>query len=590
MQISLFKIILPVLLAPICLFAQTPPQIPPPQQVQLQVPQPPVDTTPPENISVSAEFDPPVVRLGGKTFYRVTIGATESSIAWPEKIAAPAELKFGAKARGQLSEFLGTKFHPTTAFLYEVRAETAGHFLITNFTVEAYGRPVEIPAARVDVVESNPVPPPRQLLLEAAETNVFLGQPFHVRVLLPAGPGNAIEALRDVQFDGNGLIIGRTSARESVAPVNLHGQNTAAFIHEATVTPIAAGSLEFFAQAFTAGREFTGGIMIQGQVVLPGGQPKYVLLVSDAVAVNVRPLPTEGELPGFTGAMGKFTAEKIQLSTSRVRIGEPVQLKFGFQGDGDLTRFVPPQPRQSRGWQIIAGKPGENEFTLIPLTDEATSTPAIPFCAFDPTAEKFYDLTIPPQPITVTGESLPVEFSTPDEAGEKSAPLKLSSLAVAAGKTASLTPPQLHGWLVGAQFVPVIGLLALWRWDCRRKFLEAHPEIVRRRKAKRDLRRERIKLRDAIAAGNAEKFAEHAAAAMRIAVAPHFPAHPQALVCTDVLTQLDPTEQNGRAGEIVRKIFTAADAQFAATPQAKTDLLSLKSGAEIVLQNLGEKL
>ena len=104
-----------------------------------------------------------------------------------------------------------------------------------------------------------------------------------------------------------------------------------------------------------------------------------------------------------------------------------------------------------RDWQIIGGKPDEHEFTLIPLTDEATSTPAIPFSAFDPEAGKFYDLTIPPQPITVVGESLPMEFSTLDEAGEKSVPLKLSSLAVAPGKSTSLSPPQLNGWLVGAQ-------------------------------------------------------------------------------------------------------------------------------------------
>jgi hypothetical protein len=578
-------------LAPALLFAQAPPQIPASQQAQLQVPQQPVDVTRPETVSVTAEFDPPTVRPGGKTFYRVTIEATESSIVWPEKIPAPQELNFGANARGQLSEMAGNRFRPITSFVYEVHPTTTGRFTVNSFVADVYGRPVEIPAVTLNVIENNSLPPPRQLMLEAEETNVFLGQPFRVRVTLPAGPGNQIDALREVQFDGNGLMSSRTLAREAIAQINYHGQLTPAFIHETTVTPIATGSLEFYAQAFTAGREFGGPIVIQSQIVLLGGQPKYTLLVSDAVAANVRPLPTEGELPGFTGAIGKFIVEKIGLSTNSVRVGEPVQLKFAFLGDGDLARFVSPQAPRSHDWQIIGGKPDENEFTLIPLTDDATSTPAIPFSAFDPASEKFYDLTIPSQPIKVTGESLPVEFSTPDDAGEKSAPLKLSTLAAWPGKTsASLAPPQLNGWLVGAQFVPVLGLLALWRWDNRRKFLEAHPEIVRRRKARRDLRREKIKLRDSIAAVDAGKFARHAAAAMRIAVAPHFPAHPQALVCADVLTQLEPSEQNGPAGEVVRKTFAADDAQFAGTPQARTDLLALEPDVQMVLEKLEEKL
>jgi hypothetical protein len=153
-----------------------------------------------------------------------------------------------------------------------------------------------------------------------------------------------------------------------------------------------------------------------------------------------------------------------------------------------------------------------------------------------------------------------------------------------------LEPLQLRGWFVGVQLAPVIGFLALWRWDRRRRFLEAHPEIVRRHRARRALRREECKVQKAAATGDAAAFVRHAADAMRIACAPHFPAHPQALVCADVLTQLDEAEQKGRAGEIVRNIFAAADAQFAASPQTQADCLALKSGVEAVLQKLEERL
>ena len=172
----------------------------------------------------------------------------------------------GATARGQMTQFLGNKFRLLTAFIYEVRPEAAGHFTITNFRVDASGR-VEIPAATLDVVaDSSNLPPARMLALEISATNVFLGQPFHVRVLLPTGAGNPIEALREIQFNGDGLMTDKTAMRQSIEVVNFGGQLRPAFVCELTVTPIAPGAQEFSAQGFTAGREFSGPISIRGQV------------------------------------------------------------------------------------------------------------------------------------------------------------------------------------------------------------------------------------------------------------------------------------------------------------------------------------
>ncbi|HEY2328564.1 MAG TPA: hypothetical protein VGI63_01985 [Verrucomicrobiae bacterium] len=580
-------------LAPAWLRAQVSPQLPPGMAAQLMVQQPAVEVLLPATISAAAEFDPPVVRAGEKTFYRVKVGAPENSIEWPDEIYAPPELAFGAAVRGQLMQPDGVKFNPLTAFVYEVTAPAAGKFTVSNFVVQARGQRVEIPEANLEVLGKNSAPTAaaRELGLEVSETNLFFGQPFRVRVLLPAALGNQIEALRDVQFNGGGFLTDKLATRQSVETVNLGGELKPAFVYETVGTPMAAGPLKFSAQAFTAGREFSGPISISGQVTLPDGPPKYVLLVSEPLKLNVRPLPAGGELPGFTGAMGKFLADKPQLSTNRLRVGEPVHLKIAFHGAGNLTRFVPPEPPRPRAWQIIADKPPSAGFTLIPLTDEANATPAIPFCSFDPLTGKFIDLTIPPLPVTVTGESLPTQLAMSDEPEKNAAPVKLGNLAASPGKTvASLRPLQLRGWFVGVQLLPVISFILLRQWDRRRRFLEAHPEIVRRRRARRDLRREKIKLQKAAAAGDAAAFGQHAVDALKIACAPHFPAHPQALVGGDVLEQLDAAARNGGAGETVRKIFAAADAQFASVPQTRADLLALQSSMEAVLQTLEEKL
>jgi hypothetical protein len=77
---------------------------------------------------------------------------------------------------------------------------------------------------------------------------------------------------------------------------------------------------------------------------------------------------------------------------------------------------------------------------------------------------------------------------------------------------------------------------------------------------------------------------------MKIACAPHFPANPRALVCADVLSQLDHEDQDGYVGQTVRQIFNVADARFAATPGIAVDLLSLEPKVDTVLMKLEEKL
>ncbi len=580
-----------LLLAPILLQAQAPQQLPPGGLIQLQVPQPAVDVSAP--VTATAAFDPPVVRPGGKAFYRVTVSATESSIQWPDDVAAPQGLKFGPGAHGQLAQVSGNRFLPLTSFVYETQTSSAGRFVVTNFTVDVYGKLVNIPAAVLDVVPGFPdAQPARQLVLDTTATNVFLGEPFRVRVMLPAGPGNAIEALREIQINGDGLMTDKTAMSNSIEPVDLGGQLRTTFVCNMVVTPIAAGRLKYSAQGFTAGREFNGAITIRGQVVLSGGPPQYILLVSDPVEINVRPLPSEGELPGFTGAIGKFQCDPPQLSTNRLRVGEPAHLKVVFHPVGDLTRLVPPEAPRLPDWQIIPDKAPGTGYTLIPQTDAVTNTPAIPFSYFDPATARYMDLTIPSLPVTVVGESMPVQLAQHDSETEPAAPSRLSRLATAPGKTVgSLKPLQQRGWFVCVQLAPVFGFLALQQWDRRRRFLEAHPEIVRRRKARRALRREKGKLQKAVAAGDAAAFVVHAANAMKISCAPHFPAHPRALVCADVLAQLDGTDQAGRAREAVRKIFAAADARFATTAQIQTDgLLALNSDVDEALKKLEEKL
>jgi hypothetical protein len=153
---------------------------------------------------------------------------------------------------------------------------------------------------------------------------------------------------------------------------------------------------------------------------------------------------------------------------------------------------------------------------------------------------------------------------------------------------------QQRAWFPVVQLTPGLAFLALWYWDRRRRFLEQHPEVVRRRRALRMLRRERRALHKAARENDASEFAGAALRAMRAAAAPHYPAEPRALVGADILPLLATPPGSEGNGEVVRTIFAMCDAsQFSkhnGNDAGLEHLLQLQTGIEKVLVELEAKL
>jgi hypothetical protein len=587
---------------------QPPPQ--PPQLdplLQLMVTQPSIEVA--SNIQVTAVFDPPMVRPGEKAIYRVTFNALTDSILWPEKIAVPPQLQMRFSARGQTLVPVESKLKPQTTINYHVRGADAGSFTIPEFAVQVYGHRVLVPAAQLEVTPQAANSSPQSLQIQLTETNLYVGQPVKVRVQMRASASNVIQGIQDMRFNGEGFLVDQGTARQMINMIAVNGGNVAAYQYETMLTPLVTGSLAVSAQGFTAGNRFSGTIVIQGQAVIPGGAPQYVLVDSDPVTIQVRALPRASELPGFTGAIGNLTMDPPQLSTNQTRVGELVKLTITVRGDGNLARLVPPSPPAHTNWQVFPAVPGGASippgaapalpgsfatftYSLIPLATNVNATPAIPFSYFDTKRAAYVNLTVPPAPIRVAPGTVPADarllMETETESSEEKK-LKLSDLAVSPGRTmTNLVPLQLRGWFLLVQILPVVGFVGLWRWDRRRRFLEQHPEIILRRRARRELRRQRRQLQQALTGGDETRYAAVAVSAMRVAVAPHYPAEPRALVGRDVLEVLG---ENGNHKELVRRFFSTADAsQFSGKASGAAGLIALQPELDRVLNELETKL
>lgn len=592
----------------LCLHASA--QSPAPQPdplMQLMLTQPSIEVS--TNIEINAVFDPPTIGVGEKTTYRITINAISDSIKWPEDIYAPSELSLKQSARGQVLQSAGAALKPMTTINHHVTSATAGEFTIPEFRVKIYGRNVAVPAARLivsdDIVMTNA--PSSRLFVEVSSTNAFCGQPVKVRVLMPSLRGNVIQALQQVQVNGDGILVDQSAVRQSIQQLDFNGRSAPTYIYETTLTPLVAGGINVGAQAFTSGNQFAGAIIIRGNATIPGSGAAPILLDSDSVRLNVEPLPRSGVLPGFSGAIGQFTLDATRLTTNRVAVGDSVKLLVTFRTSGESIRLLAPPSPVVSNWQMFPPLPEGGPvltattegiacsqtfvYTLIPLTNDMTKTPAIPFSCFNPLSKSYVDLTIPPQPITVLAGGATAEaqaFAQSAAATINDKKLQLSSIALSPGRTnSSLLPLQMRESFLLLQLVPLVGFTGLWAWDRRRKFYESHPEILVRRKVKHALSRERIMLRHAVDAGDTARFASGAVNAMRLVCAPHFPAVPRALVGRDVLLLLGESEQRGRTGEVVRRFFAFTDAaQFGATSPGADDLLGLQGELFAVLDKL----
>jgi len=574
----------------------------------LMLSQPKIDVESP--VIATAVFDPPAARPGVPVVYRLTFSALEESIDLPENLPFPAKIQVRAGGHGQMLAMTGPTLLPRTCFNFHLRPTEPGELAIPEFVASVYGKPVTVPSATLQVITELPSTnaPARALVLELPQTNLFVGQSVSIDILFPGLVGIAMQGQAPVQLIGQGFLADQTSFRPRfearMSP--LGGRNVQTFLYEGTLAPITAGKLSLFAQSFVATRVPGPSVAIPG--VVPG-PPNYTLLDSEPVELQVRPLPLAGRLPGFAGAIGDFTMDVPEPATNVVRVGDPVKLTVRVRGEGNLLRLVPPPPPRLRHWEAFAtsGEPVPPQiiqaqgfttftYTLIPLTEKARFTPAIPFSCFDPQREMYRDLTIRSVPITVKPGNVPADLAALVHANSLNLEVEkeptLSGLAVAPGLgAASLVPLQQEIWFPLAQLAPALAFAGLWGWDRRRRYLTEHPDIVLRRRARRALRKERRRINKALQSSDAPAFAAAAVRSLQIACAPHLPAEPRALVGSDVLSQMSTAEQSSRPGDVVRRLFAADDAAHFDIPREHgTNVLNLNPEFQNILQRLEERL
>lgn len=580
------------------------------------VPQPPIDTISP--IQPVVEFDPPVIREGQTSVYRVELNVMEQSVEWPDSIPTPEGCTVRKGASAQYLRNVGGAITPRTTFLYHIQPSSSGTFTMPAHTVRARGQDVQIPAVTLTVVPpGSPVDEAVPgIQLRADGTEFFVGQSIDLQAILPGRSDGTIQTLSQVKVEGEGLIVDRNYRPQRVVTQIINGVSRPVFTYHARVTPIRPGRTEVTVNGHMIGNRFQRQIVAPGTTPTPRSLPTYKLVDSEPLGLNILPLPRDSELPGFTGAIGSFTLEPPTLSTNNVQAGDLITLRLTLRGSGNLEQVLPPEMGNLPQWQVFQPRKENTlaaiirqrgfvtfEYQLIPLDHALQATPAIPFCYFDPTTRRYVDLTVSPIPITVApsplaasgtnGPSL-IEARTflRERLKKQDEPTSLADTLESQGRTAhSLVPAHRQLWFAGAQLIPATLLGGLWFWDRRRRFFDQHPEVLVRRRARRAIRRHASLAGKAARKADAKHFLHHAIQGFREACAPDAPADPSALVCRDILTTLPNGPQKDRTSRVVTKLFTAANEwRFGQLQPDQSALLSLAQEVDQQLDELRNSL
>ncbi len=301
--------------------------------------------------------------------------------------------------------------------------------------------------------------------------------------------------------------------------------------------------------------------------------------------LTVAHVPERGRPADWSGAIGTFTAEAVQVSKDKPEVGEPIRLRAILTGTGNLDRLITPEIPGSEQWDILPAQERRRHseaqrffvYTLVPRLPGKLLTPTIRFSTFDPLTKQYGRIEFKPIEVVVTGSApAKVDLITADPAApadlkQKTVtglappePRRTSALFLGAPSTSLTTSPAF--WSGNAFLVTLLLMLTAGVFTLG--YLAAHPEIRIRWRARSILRAALVAGATARRQGDSRAFALSVARALQVGSAALLGAEEAAMTQSDVARALP-----GADRPLLDGLFILAYGErFAAdAPDATTD-------------------
>lgn len=413
----------------------------------------------------------------------------------------------GAVNQSTSFSFLNGQQTSQQTFAYTLITTQAGDVIIPSIQVPAGGRtlvsqPVLLKIIPANTQAANPDAAITNLAfirLVVPKLEVYVGEPFPVEIHLYVQAG---EGLQMPQITASGFSLSQIPQPAQTRTV-VNGVQYTLLVFKFTAKAARTGALPFG----PVQESLTLLIPIPGRRSFFGDlqyQRRPVTLTSEAVAMNVLPLPAQNVPEDFNGALGNYQLT-VTAGPTNVGVGDPITVRATISGRGPIDALNLPPQTQWRDFNTYPatatvetsdplGLVGTKKFeqVIIPLNHEIKTLPPLRFSFFDTSAKRYRTLTGPAIPLTVRpgGVAAVPPSLTNTGAGGTSPPvddilhikprLELSDAAV----------PLLvfRPWFLALQGVPALIWLALLAWRKRGESLANNPRLRRQREVAQRVR------------------------------------------------------------------------------------------------------
>lgn len=394
-------------------------------------------------IRVSARFEPARVAAGRTSQYIVEIVETDDSkkpaaeriTSLPIPSDGGLTLRNGRTSSSQSTRITNgmSEYSNTQQLIIEAVSPTTGSFTIPAYIFEYKGGRLQAPSATLTVVERSADAAPsvdELIFLQAnAPEQLYVGQTTSILLKLYVSSSVTLRGLNAFERRADGFTVSELPEQSAENVEMFNGNRYRVYSWPLTITPISSGPQELNFQ-FTLAAQMPNQRNTQGSQFGGGmldnffGRSERFNIYSPPTQIDVRALPTEGKPESYSGAIGQFNMQ-VSADSDSTRIEEPIMLSLKLSGSGNFDRIKGPELPKARGWRNYdpesTFEPNESQplkgmkrfdYIFIPEKAGSLKLPEVKFSYFDPTAEKYVELSSPALTVKVAPSNRPAITTT----------------------------------------------------------------------------------------------------------------------------------------------------------------------------------
>ena len=408
-------------------------------------------------VKISAHFQPSSALLGDRIEYTITIAESDANklpeagsvTSLPVPPVDDLKLENGRTSSGSQTRIINGRaaYTRTMSLIFDARPKAAGTYTVPSFQFVYKGETLQVAATTLKVSDRPAGAPPSVdemvfLRVDAPE-RLFVGEESQIYLQLFVHEKASLNGLGSFERQADGFTMADQLPDNFRGNTVVNGQRYSVLQWPLTITPIQSGEQSLNFQFNVSVRLPPTNTGRRGRSNGPGGfrslfdeisgRSEQFTVYSQPLAIDVRPLPVEGQPKSFTGAIGDFSLE-VAVDNEVSALGDPIMLTTEIIGKGNFERVQTPLLQETEGWKSY-----EPQRNLIPNTSisDGTNTlrldyiltptevgdrevPSFEFSYFDPKEERY--VRLPSPDITVTIEPPATVFSSIDSTGSASDP------------------------------------------------------------------------------------------------------------------------------------------------------------------------